>query len=306
MHGSPHTPWDELANAAPHKLGAPVLVCRISNRPGSLFRLEWLACDSPQKLSASRVWRPRSLATNKSKLMPSPSHSPHALGENQLLAALPPDEQQRFLALATIKPLKLRDILYRPDSPLEYVYFPRSAVLSTIMVMADGQAAEVAAVGFEGMVGVPAFLGAENSSVQVICQIPGDVVRMPVSAFRDEIHRGGQLQGVVLRYTRYLLDSIARIVACNILHSIEERCARWLLVNRDRAGMDEFPMTHEFLALMLGVRRPSVTIAAGALQGAELISYRHGRMTILNREGLEGASCECYRAMRDEHESLFP
>ncbi|WP_406696286.1 Crp/Fnr family transcriptional regulator [Singulisphaera sp. Ch08] len=133
--------------------------------------------------------------------MPYPTRSPHAPTESHLLAALPLDEYDRILAHADIKSLKLRDVLYRPGSPLDYVYFPRSGALSTILIIVDGQSAEVAAVGIAVMIGIPAFLGAEASSVQVICQIPGEVARMPVSAFAGEGRRGGPLHEVLSRYT---------------------------------------------------------------------------------------------------------
>jgi CRP-like cAMP-binding protein len=227
-------------------------------------------------------------------------------GENRLLAALPPDEFARIVAQTDVVSFRIREVLCRADGPLEYVYFPRSGVVSAIFVMLDGRAAEVGVVGREGMLGVFAFFGAESYPTQVICQIPAEVLRMPAAAFVAEVRRGGQFQDVVYRYTRCLIDSAFRMAACNCLHRVEERCARWMLMCRDRAGTDEFPLTQEFLALMIGVRRASVTLAAGILQKAGLISYRHGRVTVLDRVGLEDASCECYRAIQEEYDRTCP
>lgn len=235
-----------------------------------------------------------------------PHPSPHAFAENRLLAALSPDDHARVVARCAVRSIDSHDVLYHAGGPIEHVYFPRSGAMSAVKLMGDGRAAEVAAVGIEGMIGVSAFLGAEASSVRVFCQIPGEVLRIPTAPFLGEVRRDGQLQAILHRYLRYTLDSSAQMIACNVLHPIEERCARWLLMSADRAGSDEFPMTHEFLALMLGVRRPSVTLAAGALQSSGLISYRHGHITVLDRGRLEEASCECYRTMCDEYGALFP
>jgi CRP-like cAMP-binding protein len=229
-----------------------------------------------------------------------------ASGENRLLAALPPDEYAQVLAQTDLRSLQARDVLYRPGGRVEYVYFPRSGVVSSLFVMLDGRSAEVGAVGREGMLGVTAFLGADSYPTQAICQVPAEVLRMPAAAFVAEVRRGGQFHDVVYRYARVFFDTTVRMAACNCLHRVEERCARWMLMCRDRIGSDEFPLTQEFLALMIGVRRASVSLAAGMLQKAGLISYRHGRITILDRDRLEGASCECYRAVRDQYERAFP
>ncbi|SIO44263.1 transcriptional regulator, Crp/Fnr family [Singulisphaera sp. GP187] len=232
-------------------------------------------------------------------------HDLPASGENRLLAALPPDEYARILDQAELKSLKLRDILHRAGGPLEHVYFARSGVLSRILIMLDGRAAEVSLVGNMGMVGLTAYLGADTCLTHVICQIPAEVLRVPALAFATEVRRAGRLQEIVYRYTRVVVNTTSILCACNCLHSIEERCARWILMSWDRAGTDEFPLTQEFLAVMLGVHRPSVTLVAGALQNAGLISYRHGRVTVLDRERLEEVSCECYRTIRDDFDRLL-
>lgn len=225
--------------------------------------------------------------------------------ENRLLAMLPRAEYDRLLPLMRPVEIALRETVYRQNAPIEYVYFPRSGVLSMIVVMEEGASVEVGIVGYEGFVGVPVFLNTERSPTQVLCQVSGSALRMPAAAFRDEVRKPGPLQLAVMQYTQTLLNAVSRVTACNQLHTCEVRCARWILATHDRVGADEFPMTHEFLAMMLGVRRASVTVAAGALQQAGLIEYRRGRMRVLDRAGLEAASCECYRLLRDEFDRLL-
>ena len=189
---------------------------------------------------------------------------------------------------------------YRTGGPIEYVYFPRTGMMSTVVVMVDGDSAEVAAIGREGMIGVAVALGADRSAEEVFCQLtPCATRRLPAAEFAAEVQRGGPLRDVVYRYLRASHTASARQTACNCLHSVDERCARWLLMCHDRAGTDEFPMTHEFLATMLGVRRATVSVSAGSLASAGFITYRHGRVRMLDRAGLEEASCECYVAIRD-------
>jgi CRP-like cAMP-binding protein len=166
--------------------------------------------------------------------------------------------------------------------------------------MADGSTAEVAAVGREGMLGAAAALGATRSAEQVYCQVhPAECRHLPATEFAAEVARGGALRDVIHVYLRAALVVSARQTACNALHPVDERCARWLLRCHDGAGADEFPLTHEFLSVMLGVRRATVTTTAGSLQSAGLITYRHGRVKIIDRAGLEEAACECYRVIRD-------
>ena len=219
--------------------------------------------------------------------------------ENRLLAALPPDDFARLVARTTEVTFEHRDNAYRVGGPLDYVYFPRTGVMSSVVIMLDGSTAEIVATGAEGMLGLSTFLGATRSFEEVFCQIPPCVCRrLPAEEFVAEVARGGSFTAIVHGYTRSILATSAQLVACNALHAVNERCARWLLMCRDRVGSDEFPLTQEFLATMLGVRRATVTVAAGTLQTAGLITYRHGRVRILDRVGLEAASCECYAAMR--------
>jgi CRP-like cAMP-binding protein len=220
--------------------------------------------------------------------------------ENQLLAALPPDDFARLAARMTDVTLGHGEVLYRAGGPMRSVYFPRSGVLSAAVVMADGRAAEAAAVGREGMVGVAACLGAARSPERVSCQVhPAACRKMPASEFAAEVARGGPLRDVAHAHARAALAAAARQAACICLHSVGERCARWFLACRDRVGADEFSLTHASLSALLGVRRATVTESAGSLQRAGLIAYRRGRVTVLDRAGLEGAACECYRAVRD-------
>ena len=225
--------------------------------------------------------------------------------ENRLLAALPPHDYARLAARMTDVTFEHRAHAYRTGGPLDSVYFPRTGVMSSVLIMLDGATAEVVATGAEGMLGFSTFLGATRSVEEVFCQIPPCLCRrIPAAEFVAEVARGGSLTGVVHAYARSVLATSAQLIACNALHAVNERCARWLLMCRDRVGADEFPLTQEFLATMLGVRRATVTVAAGTLQTAGLIAYRHGQVKILDRPGLEAASCECYAAMRGAFDTV--
>jgi len=190
-------------------------------------------------------------------------------------------------------------VVYRAGGPVGHVYFPRSGVLSAVLTMSDKTTAEVAVIGSEGMAGFSTVLGAVASREEVFCQVhPADCRKMPVAEFVAEVATCGRLRDVVHGYARAVLDASAQYTACNCLHPIDGRCARWLLQCHDRVGADDFPLTHEFLATMLGVRRATVTEAAGSLQRSGLITYRHGRVKVLARGKLEKAACECYRVVR--------
>jgi CRP-like cAMP-binding protein len=223
--------------------------------------------------------------------------------ENRLLAALPAADLSRLIARMEDIHFSHKEIVYSNDGPLEFVYFPRSGLLSAVVMMADGQSAETAAIGREGMVGVATFLGATRSAEQVFCQIyPAVCRKFPVGEFLTEIAKEGALHDIIQRYTRAALVASARQTACNALHSVQERCARWLLLCHDAAGVDEFSLTQEFLATMLGVRRATVTETAVAFQSAGIITYRHGKLKILKHEELENVACECYLAIRKAFE----
>ena len=186
-----------------------------------------------------------------------------------------------------------------------HVYFPEGGVFSLITQMASGGSIEVARTGNEGMIGIPVFLDAVTSPARAVCQIPGRTLRMTSEAFREEAARGSPLHALLHRYTQALMTHLAQSVACNRLHSSAQRCARWLLMTHDRVGTDHFPLTQEFLARMLGMRRATVSEVASALQEAGIIHYEHGRLTIEDRGALEGAACECYAVIRAEFDQLL-
>ena len=228
-------------------------------------------------------------------------------GGNRLLDALPAEEYRQVLGATTSAIFGLKQVLLTPGKAIDTVYFPRGAVISLLTTMDDGSSIEIATIGNEGFVGVPVFLGAHGMGARDFyqVQVPGEVVAMEAKVFLAAARRG-RLHDLVQRYTQALFTQVTQQVACNGLHSVEERCSRWMLLTHDRVASDSFPFTQEFLAQMLGVRRASVTVAAGALQHAGFIRYNRGRVTIMDREGLEDASCECYRIMRTEFDRLLP
>ena len=231
--------------------------------------------------------------------------SPNPVG-NKLLAAVSKEEYDRLLPHLEPVYLSLKQCLYEPNEPIEYAYFPITSVCSLLNVMKDGEAIEAATVGNEAMIGVPLLLGTTQMPMRAIAQIPGDALRMKAYVFQREVSWGCQLHTLLLRYTQTLMNQFAQTSACNRLHSVEQRCCRWLLMTRDRIQSDKFPLTHEFLSLMLGVRRASVSEVAATLQKAGLIRYHRGKVTILDSERLEAGSCECYGAIKQEIERLLP
>lgn len=230
------------------------------------------------------------------------SHNP--IG-NKLLAALPSSEYERLLPHLEAVSLSFKQYIYKPNEPIQHVYFPNSGIISMLIVMEDGSTVEVATIGNEGMIGTPILLGADQISAETFVQLSGDAMRMKVDVFRSEVTSGSPLYNLLLRYTLALINQLAQSAACNRLHSIEERCCRWLLLTQDRAESDEFSLTQEFLAQMLGVRRASVSEVAAILQKAGFIHYHRGRMTILDRQALEAASCECYQVVKAEFDRLL-
>ena len=229
------------------------------------------------------------------------------LTANRLLAALAPATRERLRGGFELVELDLRTTLLEQGKPIEFVHFPIDAVGSLLAEFEVGRPIEVATVGFEGMVGLPVFLSAASTSAYMsFVQVAGRVWRMRADEFRRQLDRGADLHHVLQRYTQALFGQLAVNVGCNRAHPVEERLPRWLLMTHDRVGRDEFQLTQEFVAQMLGVRRATVNQAALALQEQGLISYSRGRMTILDRERLEGASCECYARVVAEFDRLFP
>lgn len=224
---------------------------------------------------------------------------------NMLLAAMVPEEFSALEPDLETVGLEFRQHLYRAGKPIEHAVFVDSGVASMVNEPAPGEIVEVATVGREGMVGLPMFLGEETSPSSVFIQVAGRARRLTAAGFCDAVDRFPSLRRVMMKYTMALLNQIAQGASCNRLHEVQERCARWLLQTHDRVGGDRFAMTQEFLAMMLGVHRPTVSLAAAMLQKAGLITYWRGSITILDRPGLEGAACPCYRLIRNEYERLL-
>ncbi len=223
------------------------------------------------------------------------SHS--APAANHLLDSLPVAE--RTVLMSQLRPAHLivKTVLFDPGQPIESVYFPLDGVISLVTPLADGNIVEVATIGNEGIVGVPLVAGG-SLAVRAISQVGGRSLRMDARAFATEFERLDGFRSLVQRYIQALFGQISQAAACNRLHSNEERLSRWLLMSHDRVGTDTFPITHEFLGQMLGSRRATVTLSAGLLQAAGLIKYHRGRVTIVDREGLEAVSCECYALIK--------
>jgi CRP-like cAMP-binding protein len=219
---------------------------------------------------------------------------------NRILAALPPDEWERLRGTMERVRLESRQLVFDVNQPIGHVYFPEDSVVSILGLMEDGSAVETATVGNEGMAGIPVFLGAMQMAGQAFTQVPGEAYRMSSGALREEVRRGSELAVLLGRYTQALFTLVAQSSACNRKHPVEQRCARWLLMTHDRVTGDEFELTQLFLSQMLGVRRPTVSDAASALQARGLIEYSRGRITIRHRAGLEAASCACYGIIRAE------
>jgi len=227
---------------------------------------------------------------------PTANRPPPIATTNLLLAALPATEYERIVQSLDLVPLKLKTILHRPGEPVEHVYFPGGGFCSVLTVLKDGGMVEVATIGREGVVGVSAILDGNPVSSTSMVQGETDICyRMKADVFRREMDRRGVFYKLLTYYAQALIGFIMQSTACNAVHSVEQRLARWLLMARDRMESNEFPLTQEFVAMMLGASRPTVTIVASSLQKAELIRYHRGQIKIINGKKLEAASCECYR-----------
>lgn len=218
--------------------------------------------------------------------------------KNRLLASLPREEYERLVPFLEPVFLDFKQELYQPNVPLKFVYFPLEGVCSLLSLSSDGQMIEVGTVGNEGMVGVPVFLGVRQIPGIAMVQVTGTALRMRAEDLHNQVTRDTSLYNVLHRYTQALFNLISQSALCNRVHSIEQRCCRWLLLTHDRVGSDEFPLIHEFLSQMLGVGWPGVGEVAYRLQNAGLISYRNDKVSILNRAGLEATSCECYELIK--------
>jgi CRP-like cAMP-binding protein len=227
------------------------------------------------------------------------SNETHTEVKNRILAALPEQERSQFLAHLEPFHLKHSAVLNEIGDRVEYVYFPNSGMVSLVSHTQEGGTLEVGIVGYEGIVNLSVFLGIDESQYRLLVQGEGDSLRMKTGAFRAECERGASLQTTLRRYTQAMLTNITQAAICNRFHDVEARLCRWLLQSQDCMRSNELQLTQDFLAIMLGVHRPAVSIAAGVVQMAGLIKYNRGHITVLDRNGLEAASCECYGVIKE-------
>jgi hypothetical protein len=241
------------------------------------------------------------LAAEEVAAAPAPPQS-----RNHLLAVLPPSEFLELRPYLTAVRLNAKTRLAEPNRPIEAVYFPLDAVISvSAMGESDDDAVEVGSIGCEGMAGLPVLFGAVRSTSRIMVQIGGEAERMEAAVLQREVTRNDAFRRLLQLYAQGFITQVAQSTACNRLHEAEERLARWLLICRDRVGRDDIPITHETMAMMLGVRRATVTEAAGSLQRDGLIRYRRGVVSIVDRPRLEAACCECYGIVREEFDRLL-
>jgi len=224
---------------------------------------------------------------------------------NAILACLTGKEKTLALQGGETVDFKVRQNIYQPEAPINEAYFPLGAVLSVVARMKDGEMIEIGTIGREGTSAVPLLMGSETSANESFCQVPGKAWKMPAQTFRSLLAKSQLFREFLNRYLQAYVNMLGQLAACNRLHSVYERCARWLLMTEDRVGNNEFPLTHEFLAIMLGSRRSGVTVAAAVLQKAGFIHYQHGMMTILDRPGLEATTCECYKITTEQFGNLL-
>ena len=225
---------------------------------------------------------------------------------NQLLAALQETDWQRLQPCLEPVEMPLGQVLYESGRPMSHVYFPTTAIVSLLYVMENGASAEIAVVGYEGVVGITLFMGGGTTPSRGVVQSAGMGVRLSAQRIKDEFNRSGPVMHLLLRYTQALIAQMVQTAACNRHHSLDQQLCRWLLLSLDRLPGNELVMTQELIANMLGVRREGVTEGALNLQKAGLISYSRGRITVLDRTGLEKRTCECYAVVKNEYDRLLP
>lgn len=226
--------------------------------------------------------------------------------KNLLLASLPRDVYARIEPDLKMVSLAHGEVLHRPGEEIHDIYFPTTCMISITVTMGGGQTVETGAIGRREVVGINAFMGGrETTQTEYIVQIPGDAIRIAADPLKEEFDRSKEMRDVMLKYTQAMIAQISQNVACNRLHSMEERCARWLLEVRERIESDEFPLTQEFIAEMLGVRRAGVTEAAGKLKERGLIDYTRGQIHVIDAQGLKAVSCECYMVLKEEYDRLL-
>jgi CRP-like cAMP-binding protein len=230
-------------------------------------------------------------------------HSPH---QNHLLDALPASAYERLASHLKLVPMRLGEVLYESGVQLDHVYFPTTSILSLLYVMQDGASAEIAIVGNEGILGISLFMGGETTPSRAVVQSAGHAFRLKAALLKNEFGRFGPTMHLLLRYTQALITQMAQTAVCNRHHSVDQQLCRWLLLSLDRLQTNELSMTQELIANMLGVRREGVTAAAGKLQAVGLIQYRRGKITVLDRPGVEARVCECYQVVKTEFDRLLP
>jgi CRP-like cAMP-binding protein len=231
------------------------------------------------------------------------SHDPQ---QNHLLAALSPGERERIYPHLRLVPMPLGEVLYESGDVLRHVYFPTDSIVSLLYVLEDGASAEISVVGNEGLIGIALFMGGETTPSRAIVQSGGHAYQLIGQRLKDEFHRNGQLQILLLRYTQALITQMAQTAVCNRHHSVDQQLCRWLLLSLDRLSSNQLTMTQELIANMLGVRREGVTEAAGKLHKLGVIRYARGHITVLDRPKLEQMCCECYAVVRKEGDRLLP
>ena len=257
---------------------------------------------SPRELAPARHAQVAGTRPFGREAAPRPAPDPR---DNHLLAALPQADYGRLATHLELRPMPLGEVLYEPGERLRHVYFPTDAILSLRYVCEDGTSAEIAGVGNEGMLGISLFMGGDTTPSSAVIQTAGQGYRLASRRLMEEFNRGGSMLRLLLRYSQALITQMTQTGACNRHHSVAQQLCRWLLLTLDRLPSNDLVMTQELIASMLGVRRESVTEAAGALKERGVISYRRGHITVLDRSGLEDHACECYGVVKTEYARLL-
>jgi CRP-like cAMP-binding protein len=227
------------------------------------------------------------------------------LDQNAILHGLEESVASQMIEKGELVHLAVQERIYEPEKTIRLVYFPLDSVLSIVSVMKDGNQIEIGTIGREGVSAFPLLMGASSTANDCYCQVPGTAVQIEAKVFRLLSTTNAGFRQLLYRYLQAYVNMLGQLAACNRLHTVYERCARWLLMTDDRVGLTDIPLTHEYLAMMLGTNRSGVTIAAATLRNAGFIRYKNGKITILDRLGLEDASCECYAVAREQFAGLL-
>jgi CRP-like cAMP-binding protein len=257
--------------------------------------LNFLARMATASIQTARAPEDRSAPTQRSA----------AEGRNLIIGLLPPNEHAAVVGRSEMVTVESKELVFSREQPISHVYFPEDGVISLVTEMEDGDQVEAMTVGCDGFVGMAVFHDAPTSRLKAIGQITGEARRIPAADFRSLVAQCDTFRRLLHRYSQFVFETVSQSAACNRLHVIEQRCARWLLMSEDRVGRKRFDLTQEFLAEMLGVRRPGVTVAMGVLEKAGLITHGRGNITVVDRAGLEKVACECYRTIIDRQGKLI-